>query len=70
MYKEAFASRLKYARETAEMSQREVARTIGISQAMICQYETGKSEPPIEMIGKLANLYGVSVNFLFSTEDI
>jgi transcriptional regulator with XRE-family HTH domain len=65
MYKETFPQRLKKARQNTGFSQREVARETNISQPSIAQYETGTREPDIETLGKLAEFYGVSIDWLF-----
>lgn len=64
MYKEVFAERLKRARELTELTQNETAKMIGISQSTLAKYETGDREPDVETIGKLAEFYAVSVDWL------
>jgi ribosome-binding protein aMBF1 (putative translation factor) len=64
MYKEQFASRLKKARERTGLTQREVSKETHISQPAIAQYESGTREPNIEIIGTLAEFYGVSTDWL------
>ncbi|MDR2568953.1 MAG: helix-turn-helix domain-containing protein [Oscillospiraceae bacterium] len=64
MYREVFSQRLKKARENTGFTQREVSRDTGISQPSIAQYETGAREPDIETMGRLAEFYGVSVDWL------
>lgn len=67
MYKEGFASKLKYAREKTGFTQREVSKETGIAQSTIANYETGRTEPDIENIGILADFYGVSSDWLIGT---
>jgi transcriptional regulator with XRE-family HTH domain len=67
MYREAFPSKLKKARENTGFTQREVSAEIKISQPSIAQYETGAREPDIETIGILADFYGVSADWLLGT---
>jgi len=64
MYREVFSQRLKKARENTGFTQREVARDTGISQPSIAQYETGAREPDIETLGRLAEFYGISLDWL------
>lgn len=66
MYKEAFAERLKKARENTGFTQREVAKKTGISQPILANLETGKREPSLENLGILADFYGVSTDWLLS----
>lgn len=67
MYKEGFASKLKSAREKTGFTQREVAKEIKISHSTIANYETGRTEPDIENLGKLADFYGISLDWLVGT---
>lgn len=68
MYKEIFAQRLKKARNDTGFTQREITRELGIPQPTIANYETGRTEPDIETIGKLADFYEVSVDWLLGTK--
>lgn len=67
MYREAFAQRLKKAREKTGFTQREIARETHIPQSTIANYETGRTEPDIENLGILADFYGTDVNWLIGT---
>lgn len=67
MYVEGFASKLKHAREKTGFTQREVAAETGITQSVLARYETGKLEPNIEILGILADFYGVSLDWLIGT---
>ena len=68
MYVEGFASKLKEARNNTGFTQREVAKETGITQSVLARYETGKLEPNIEILGILADFYGVSVDWLLGTK--
>lgn len=65
MYSETFGKRLKKAREDAGYSQKQIQEILGIEQSRLSYYENGKREPDIETIGKLADFYNVSVDWLF-----
>jgi len=65
MYREVFPSRLKEARNMSGFTQDEVAREVDTTQINISRYETGDREPDIETIGRLAEFYGVSIDWLF-----
>lgn len=67
MYVETFAQKLKFARERTGFTQREVAKEIGLPQSTIAKYETAKLEPSVETLGKLADFYGVSLDWLVGT---
>lgn len=65
MFKENFANNLRRARESAKMTQQEAADKLNISRSNITKYEIGTLEPNIETIGMIAELYGVSTDWLF-----
>ena len=64
MYKENFAPRIKAKREELGLSQNEVAALTDIPQAKLSKIETGKQEPTLEDLGRLAQLYNTSLNWL------
>lgn len=68
MYKESFPSKLKQARETTGYTQQQIADMLNIKQYQISCYETGKTQPDIETLGKLADFYGVSTDWLIGTK--
>lgn len=60
-----FASRIKEARVAAGLKQYEAAKKLGISNVTLSQYEKGSRKPDAENLTKLADLYGVSIDWLF-----
>lgn len=60
----AFSKNLIELRKLNKLTQRDVARHLGISQPSYTRYENGKSEPTIENLIKLADLFDVSIDFL------
>jgi len=64
MYAEVFPKRLKYSREYLGITQIEAANTLKIAQNTYSSYETGRSEPSLEMLAMLSKLFGVSVEWL------
>lgn len=67
MYFESFPSKLKKARIDTGFTQREISKETGIPQSTIAKYETGIYQPDIENLGKLADFYGVSLDWLIGT---
>lgn len=59
-YKES----LKYHREKANLSQRQLAKEVGIQQGNISRYESGETIPNIEVCIRLADFYGISLDEL------
>lgn len=64
MYRENFSIRIKEARIEAGYIQEQVAAETGISQQNLSKYENGKLEPDLEKLGKLAQFYNVSIDWL------
>lgn len=58
------SEKLKSLREARRLTQRQVADRVGISKAMISAYETASKAPSIDVLIRLAHLYGVSVDYL------
>ena len=61
--------RLKELRKERKMLQRQVAEAINCSQAVYSRYENGEREPSKEILAALADLYGVSVDYLLGREE-
>ena len=64
MYKEVFGLRMAARREELGLTQGGVAVETEIGQSKISKYENGNLEPNLETLGKLANYYQVSVDWL------
>ncbi len=45
-------------------SLRDVAEQLGISKQQLWNYEKGNSDPPVAMLVKLSNIYGITVQDL------
>lgn len=59
-----FGNNLRVARERAELSQREVAERVGISQGVYAQYETAAKAPNINLAAKIADTLNVTLDEL------
>lgn len=64
MYNDVFKLRLYAIRKELGISQTTVSADTGINQTNISKYETGKLEPNLENLGKLANYYQISTDWL------
>jgi len=56
--------RMRDLREDRDLVQKEVAAYLGINQKVYSTYETGKRELPLKHAIKLAQFYGVSIDYL------
>ena len=62
--------RLKDLREDHDLTQKEVGKYLWINQQQYSLYETGKREIPIDVLVRLAEFYGVSLDYILElTED-
>ena len=61
--------RLRECRENAGFSQKYVAIELGISAPSVANWERGKTKPTRENTIRLADLYGVSVDYLLGRTD-
>lgn len=68
MNRQEIGNRLKNAREDCAYSRNRVAAEVGIGTTTLQQWETGTREASIETIGKLAELYCVSSQYLIFGE--
>lgn len=62
--------RLKAARLSANLTREVVAATIGRTQPTIVAYEVGRATPPLQILERLADLYGVTVAELTTGEPL
>ena len=65
MYQEIVRQRLIAERKTAGYSQQELADQIQELRSKIAKIEAGSRAPDVEIIGKLAEFYGISADWLF-----
>jgi len=59
---------LKTIRKQRNMRQEDIARYLNVKQATYSGYESGKYEPTIETLCRLADYYNVSVDYLIGRE--
>lgn len=62
-------SRFKECREIKRLSQKYVAVMLGVSPSAISQWEKGTTYPSSENLAALAELYGVSIDYLMGKAD-
>ncbi len=60
----AFSLMLKQLREERHLSQKDISDFLGITRQAVASYELGKREPDYEILRKLADYFGVSVDYL------
>ncbi|WP_026486709.1 helix-turn-helix domain-containing protein [Caldanaerobius polysaccharolyticus] len=62
--------RLKELRSERQLTQRELADLLQLSPSTIAMYETGQRMPDPEILQKIADFFGVSVDYLLGRSDI
>lgn len=56
--------RLKELRKAKKLKQIDIAEMLSCSQGVYSRYESGEREPPFDIMKKLAEIYGVTVDYL------
>lgn len=57
---------IKQLRQQKNLTQDQVAKILGISYQAVSKWETGANTPDIALLPEIANLFGVSIDALFS----
>jgi transcriptional regulator with XRE-family HTH domain len=60
---------LRRLRAAKGLTQKKVSEALGIQQQSYNQYESGRATPPPDKLAKLAELYGVTTDYLLGRED-
>lgn len=63
------SNKLKQYRESAEITQREAATAIGVSESAYRSYELGDRKIPVDLLVKLAAIYHTSVDVLIGNSE-
>lgn len=67
--KKAVADRLQQTRKACGLKQQEVAEKTGINVITLSGYEIGRNEPNMEALVRLADVYGVTLDYLMCRTD-
>lgn len=62
--------RIEMLRKELELSQKEFAKKVNMTQQRISAYEKEKREPDIETIKQFSDFFNVSIDFLLGKTDI
>lgn len=65
-----FAERLYELRESANLKQVELAQQINLKSSAISKYEKGLTQPSVDTLIKLAEIFSVSIDYLIGVSDI
>lgn len=65
----SFGSILSELRHTRDLSQRQLAGDLHISQALLSHYENGTREPGLPFVCRVCDYFGVSADFMLGRSD-
>ena len=51
------------------LTQHQLAEKIGVNQSAICKWLSGRSEPTIENLWKLADFFGITIDILVGRHE-
>jgi len=66
--KEEIGTRIRTMRKSRQMTQEDLAKSIGQSASSITMYETGRREPDFETLEALADVFNVPLSSIISDE--
>lgn len=61
--------RLRDLREKMNLSQKQIAEILGMSQTGYSKYETGENDIPTHTLIKLADFYGTSTDYILGRSN-
>ena len=61
--------RIRDLREDSDLTQKQIAQLLGMSQTGYSKYETGTNDIPTHVLIGLAKLYGTSVDYILGITD-
>lgn len=64
-----FSQRLKQLRKDKHLTQAQVAERIGVTASMVSSYETDIRLPSYEVMLRIADVFGVSVDYLLGRQE-
>jgi len=62
--------RIRSLREDRDLTQKQIAQMLGMSQTGYSKYETGENDIPTAILIQLADFYHTSVDYLLGRTDI
>lgn len=63
-----FCENLKNARKFCNLTQKQVAEKLGVVESCYANWEQGRTEPNIEMLRNICNIFGISIDELVNGE--
>jgi transcriptional regulator with XRE-family HTH domain len=63
-----FSDNIRYLREGRKETQQEIAQNLDIKRSRYEPYESGKTEAPYDILKKVSNYFGISIDLLLSVD--
>ncbi|MEK7518068.1 MAG: helix-turn-helix transcriptional regulator [Patescibacteria group bacterium] len=60
---DGLAHRIRHARRNANLSQKQLARKLKLSEMAVSAYETGRAIPPLPTLGKISRVTGFPLGY-------
>jgi len=64
-----FSNKLKEARRSANLSQKQLAEKLNLSEKTISAYEMERAIPPVPTLEKIAKITGQPINFFMNGDE-
>ena len=61
--------RIRDLREDRDLTQKQIAQMLGMSQTGYSKYETGENDIPTDVLIKLSNFYSTSIDYILGQTD-
>lgn len=62
-------NRMREIRKSRQMTMKELGKAVGVAESTISLYETGKHDPDLLTVGRIADVLDVSVDALLGREE-
>ena len=59
---------IKFYRKSLKLTQKELGEKLGVVRTTICEYESGRNEPDVKMLIRLADIFDVTLDELIGRE--
>lgn len=69
MYRNIFAERLQSLMATSGLTQAQIAERVGVKPQIVTDYKGKRATPSFDVLTKLADLLGVSLDYLVGRSD-
>lgn len=66
---ETFCKRIKELRIESGLTQKELAAKLQTSNSAVCDWEKGRTQPDLQMLVRIAELFNVQTDYLLGLSD-